>query len=51
MELVIELDLLCGASLGVTYEQLHKHTVTIDLLVLRLTIAYGPEEAGPECEA
>jgi hypothetical protein len=44
MELVIELDLLCGISFGVTYEKFQKHTVTIDFLFLRLIVGYGPEE-------
>jgi hypothetical protein len=43
MELVIEVGLLCGASVGITYERLQKHTVFIDFVFLRLVVAYGPE--------
>jgi hypothetical protein len=47
MELVIELELLCGVSLGLTYEKVDKHVVTIDLVFLRLIVGYGPEEVSP----
>jgi hypothetical protein len=45
MELVIEVGLLCGASFGITYERLQKHTLFIDFFFLRLIIGYGPEES------
>ena len=43
MELDIELGLLCGASVGITYEKLQKHTLIIDVIFLRLVLGYGPE--------
>ena len=43
MELEIELGLLCGASVGITYEKLQKHTLIIDVVFLRLVLGYGPE--------
>ena len=43
MELEIELGLLCGASVGITYEKLQKHTLIIDVIFLRLVLGYGPE--------
>jgi hypothetical protein len=46
MELVIELEFLCGVSFGLTYEKFDKHTVTLDLIFLRLIIGYGPEEVS-----
>lgn len=46
MELVIELELLCGVSFGLTYEKFDKHTVTLDLIFLRLIFGYGPEEVS-----
>ena len=35
--------LLCGASVGITYEKLQKHTLIIDVIFLRLVLGYGPE--------
>ena len=46
MELVIELELLCGVSFGLTYERFEKHTVTFDLIFLHLIVGYGPEEVS-----
>lgn len=45
MELILELELLCGASIGITYDRDEKHSVTVDLLLLRLIVSYGPEQA------
>jgi hypothetical protein len=33
-------------SFGLTYEKFDKHTVTRDLIFLRIVVGYGPEEVS-----
>jgi hypothetical protein len=43
MQLDIEVGLLTGVSLGITYERHVGHVIVIDLVFLRCVLSFGPE--------
>jgi hypothetical protein len=43
MQLDIEVGLLAGVSLGITYERQVGHVIVIDLVLLRCVLSFGPE--------